>query len=271
MISALVVVLPVAIGVLAVVALAMRGRFAAHLSMIEQKLRRPGSSAGSRNDLPAEVVALAGRVGARAEAESPFVVFTQVGQMWSSPVAKPMDFTARQTVRSDAPEFIWRATMGLPTGMMIADYLVGETGGLEVRLLGAFPVARMVGGADAYQGEALRYLAELPLNPDAILANRALDWTVVDPKTIKVAAGVGAARGEVTFDLDEAGLVVRMSAPSRIYAVKGGLTTRHPWRGRFWDYQSVGGRFMPRQGEVAWVLETGDFIYWRGRMASWTT
>jgi len=79
-----------------------------------------------------------------------------------------MDFKARQTVRVDSPELLWRATMGLPSGTMIADYLVAGTGDLEVRLLGTFPIAHMVGGDDAAQGEALRYLAELPLNPDAI-------------------------------------------------------------------------------------------------------
>jgi len=86
---------------------------------------------------------------------------------------------------------------------------------------------------------------------------RALDWTVVDPKTIKVATGVGAARGEVTLYLDHQGLVVGMSAPSRSYAEKDGRTTRHPWRGRFWNYQSIEGRFIPLRGEVAWVFGNG--------------
>ncbi|MEO6004692.1 MAG: DUF6544 family protein [Opitutus sp.] len=224
---------------------------------------------GPRTDLPPEVRALAARMGVRSAGGSSFAIFEQTGQMWPAPGGKPMNFTARQTVRVDGPEFLWRATTALPVGMMIADYLIAGTGGLEVRLLGAFPVAHMVGGDDAAQGEALRYLAELTWNPDAILANRALDWTVVDPKTIKVAMGVGAARGEVTLELDGHGLVVGISAASRIYAEKKGPATRRPWRGRFWDYQSIGGRFIPRQGEVAWVLETGEFIYWRGRILRW--
>jgi hypothetical protein len=36
-------------------------------------------------------------------------------------------------------------------------------------LMGVFPVARLVGGAGIAQDETLRYLAELPWNPDAIL------------------------------------------------------------------------------------------------------
>ena len=266
---------PILIGVLLVIgvagvgALVMRHQFVAHLDALERQLQRLGSSVARRTDLPSEVVALAARMGAQSGGGSCCVVFEQTGQMWSAPGGKPMNFKARQTVRTDAPGFLWRATMGLPTGMIIADYLVAGTGGLEVRLLGAFSVAHMVGGADAYQGEALRYLAELPWNPDAILTNRALDWTVVDTKTIKVTTGVGAARGEVTLNLDERGLVIGMSAPSRIYAEKKGQTTRHPWRGRFWDYQPLGGRLLPRQAEVAWDLKAGEFIYWRGCLVSW--
>ena len=147
--------------------------------------------------------------------------------------------------------------------------LPAGTGGLEVMLLGAFPIARMIGGAAANQGEVLRYLAELPWCPDAILANRSLDWTVLDAKTIKVATGAGTARGEVTFELDEDGLIARASAPSRIYAEANGRTSERPWRGRFWDYQRTRGRLMPMQGEVAWALDAGDFIYWRGRILDW--
>ena len=92
---------------------------------------------------------------------------------------------------------------------------------------------------------------------------------MVDTKTIKVTTGVGAARGEVTLNLDERGLVIGISAPSRIYAGAKGQTTRHPWRGRFWNYQPMGGRLLPCQGEVAWDLKAGEFIYWRGCILSW--
>lgn len=85
-------------------------------------------------------------------------------------------------------------------------------------------------------------------------------WTVIDAKTIKVATGSGPDRGEVTFDLDRDGLVARASAPSRLYAEKGRMTP-HPRHGRFWDYQQLGGRLIPIQGEIAWTLDTGEFIY----------
>jgi hypothetical protein len=263
-----VVILLIAVGA-CIALVAMRQSFTAHLDRIEAKTRKPGSAEGPRSDLPPEVLALAKRVGARVDGAPGFAVFEQSGQMWRAPGGKPMEFTARQTVRVTEPGFLWRAAMGPLRWMVVADYLVGRTGGLEVRLLGVLSVVRMVGGADAYRGEALRYLAELPWNPDAILRNRSLDWTVVTSNTISVATGVGTERGEVTFELDGNGLVVRASAASRLYVEKGRATSR-PWHGRFWDYHPIAGRRMPRQGEVAWVLDAGDFVYWRGHMLNWS-
>ena len=190
----------------------MRRRFATHLDTLEAKIRKPGSSSNARSDLPAEVLALASRIGAQVNGLTGFATFEQSGQMWQTPGGKPSDFTARQTVGIAVPAFLWRATMGRPASIVVADYFVAGTGGLEVKLLGAFPVASIIGGAAANQREVLRYLAELPWNPDAILANRALDWTVVDAKTIKVGTGTGPERGEVTFVLDDNGLVASASA-----------------------------------------------------------
>ena len=150
--------------------------------------------------------------------------------------------------------------------VMVADYFVAGIGGLEVMLLGVFPIARMVGTASMNRGEVLRYLAELPWCPDAIILNRSLDWTVVDAKTIEVSTGEGAERGELTFELDDEGLIVTASAASRPYAEANGQTTERPWRGRFWDYQHLRDRYVPLQGEVEWGLPEGDFVYWRGRL-----
>jgi hypothetical protein len=264
----------VAIGASLVIALALipiviaRRRFSRHLDHLEAELRQPAAARDTRVDLPSEVFALAELLGATSEIQPDFVTFEQTGHMWWYPGGKPTSFSARQIMRADVPGFVWRAKTGLPKPVVIADYFVGGTGGLEVGLLGILPIAHIVGGAAANRGEVLRYLAELPLCPDAILANRSLDWTVVTARTIKVAAGVGPSRGEVTFVLGDDGMIQTASAPSRVYLSKDGPTER-PWHGRFWDYQRVEGRLIPTRAEVAWILDTGDFVYWRGHNFQW--
>ncbi len=262
------------IGILIVAGLAcatllvMRYRFTAHLDRLDADLRKPNGNQGiARIDLPAQVVALAARLGARADGNLGYVTFRQTGQMWQAPGAKPMAFSADQTIRLDAPGFLWRASFG---GMIsVADYFVGKNGGMEVRALGAVALTSVVGGAVANKGEIMRYLAELPLSPDAILFNNELDWTVIDSKTIKVASGAADSRGEVTLFVDDNGLISRMRAEARPYAEKDGQFSERPWVGRFWDYQTVGGRTIPIQAEVAWELEAGEFVYWRGKNLDW--
>jgi hypothetical protein len=36
------------------------------------------------------------------------------------------------------------------------------------------------------------------------------------------------------------------------------------------DYRSIGGRRIPMQGEAGWILDGVEFIYFRGRIESWS-
>ena len=148
------------------------------------------------------------------------------------------------------------------------DYYDGNQGGLQVWLLGIITVAKDVGSASVGQGELLRYLAEIPYNPDAILFNHDLDWTVVDVHTLKVATGSSPMRAEITFTLDEAGFIVGMYAPSRAYK-KGNATEYYPWRGRMYGYKLLSGKQIPTFAEVGWELPTGYFVYWKGEVVGW--
>lgn len=256
------------VGVAAIPVWLARRQFKQHLDRIAAELRKTGPTRVDRGDLPSEVIALAARLGVPQGGKSAFATFDQTGQMWAAPGGTPMSFRAHQTVCIAAPGFLWRAVTDLPKSIVVADYFCRGTGGLEVRLLGALPVARMVGTPSMNQGEVLRYLAELPLFPDAILANRALDWAVIDTHTITVATGAGASRGEITFVLGDDGLIQTASAKSRVYSSKDGPVAR-PWHGRFWDYQLVDGRLIPLQAEAVWTLENKEFVYWRAQNFNW--
>jgi hypothetical protein len=41
-----------------------------------------------------------------------------------------------------------------------------------------------------FRGEAMRYLADLMWNPDALLLNRWLDWRVINVRTLAVATAM---------------------------------------------------------------------------------
>ena len=259
----------VILGVALAVVLIKRQNFINHLDKLDAEIKHSSEPSFPRTDLPPVVMAYLSRVGVGQHDVSKYVTFDQVVQMWSAPGAKPMDMTAKQIISTNETEFVWRALSGFADSILIADYFVKSVGGMEVKVLGTITMANMVGGDSAAKGEALRFLAELPLNPDAMLFNTSLEWTAVDPKTFKVATGQGRARGEITFKLGDDGFIATASAPSRSYGTTAANMTEHPWHGRFWDYQTVQGRTVPMQAEIAWGLETGDFIYWRGKMLNW--
>ena len=257
------------LGLVLVVVLTMRRNFLSHLDTLGAEIRKSSEPSFPRTDLPPVVMAYLARVGVGQQDISKYVTFDQTGQMWSQPGGNPIDFTAQQIISTNETEFMWRAKAYFASSVLVADYFIKSTGGLQVKLLGAVPLANMVGGESIAKGEAMRYLAELPLNPDAILFNTALEWTEIDSKSFKVAAGQGPARGVITFQLDDDGLIKTASAASRPYGTMAGSITGRPWHGRFWDYQTMQGRQVPMQGEVAWGMDKGDFIYWRGKMLNW--
>lgn len=244
-----------------------RRRFAVRLKKFEQRLRK-GRQVLARDDLPPEVVALAKRQGVEPAVVVGIVKFNQNGALRQSPGAKEMQFSARQTIAAKEPGFVWRAAFAPVGVMVVADYFVEGEGGLEAQVLGAFPVQTFVGGEAISKGELMRYLGELPWCPDAILVNRALEWQVVDKTTIKVAAGKGAARAEVTFRLNSEGFIATVEAANRPQMQDGAIVER-PWLGRFQDYRPAGGRIVPTRAEAAWILDGEEFVYWNGVIRNW--
>lgn len=168
---------------------------------------------------------------------------------------------ASQLSGTREPGFVWQAkgTMNSVMPLQVIDSYVDGTGALEVRIVGSIPVASSMGG-ETDRGEAMRFLAELPWNPDAILNARGLTWRVIDEESVEVSLETSNGVARVTLQLDEAGDIIAIEAAERPRA--GDTPAR--WIGRFSNYAQVGAYRFPRHGEIAWDLPQGEFIYWRG-------
>ncbi len=229
------------------------------------------SPSDQRSDLPPSVLDLANRLGARILPEGSGVRLAQTGRMKRAlGSASWMSFTARQSMQIGACDFVWRARFP-PFGLIgVCDALENGVGRLDVTALGFIPMVRTPHTPALMRGELMRYLAELPWVPDAILNNPALRWREGSTNEIIVASGEGATAAEVTLGLDDAGRVATMFAPDRPRSdVEPTLPT--PWRGRFADYRLHQGRWIPFAGEVGWVLDGKEEVYWQGRLNDWAT
>jgi hypothetical protein len=218
--------------------------------------------------LPNFVRDLATRLGGQTHA-GPRVSLQQKGRIKRA-IGKDawMAFTARQTIDNDASNFAWHARIAPLGAVSVCDALDDGVGRLDVTALGFIPLVRTVSTPALVRGELMRYLAELAWAPDAILRNPALRWRETAAGEIVVGAGTDTSPVEVSFGLDRNGRIETAFASDRPRsAVEPILPT--PWRGRFWDYRRHEDRWIPFAGEVAWVIDGREEIYWQGTIERW--
>lgn len=176
-------------------------------------------------------------------------------------------FAATQIVTTRPPGFDWDARIRMAPGVnvFVRDAYATGDGILHAEVLGLFTVADLRGTPEAAQGELMRYLAEAPWYPTALLPSQGVRWEPVDgsrARAILTDRGVGVA---LEFEFDGEGLVAVVRSPSR-YRTVGSELQLTPWEGRFTAYTRVGGMRVPLEGEVAWLLPSGRLPYWRGRI-----
>ena len=63
------------------------------------------------------------------------------------------------------------------------------------------------------------------------------------------------------------GLMSSIRAKDRGREVNGTVVPT-PWEGRWKNYIRMNGMLVPGEGEVAWILEEGRKVYWRGGIAN---
>ena len=191
----------------------------------------------------------------------------QEGEMMLKPGASPRRFTATQRLAADRVGFSWQARFPIIPliALKVVDEYVDGAGRLEVRLLGR--TLQRQQGHETSVGEALRYLAELPLVPHALAGNDQLVWQELDDRRVSVSTRVGSASATVELEFGADGDIVRAGCAARPYR-QGETWVPTPWEGEYADYRELGGIRMPTRAEVAWDLPGGRFVYWRGRIVA---
>jgi hypothetical protein len=185
---------------------------------------------------------------------------SEAGEQW-----KP--FTSTQRVVTRRPGFDWDGRISMLPGLPVRvhdAYVAGE-GILHATLLGLVTLADLRGTREMAQGELMRYLAEAPWYPTALLPSQGVRWEAVDERSARATLADGEIAATLLFRFDEAGLVATVRAEARGRTVRGTVVPT-PWEGRWRNYAERGGMKVPLEGEVAWILPSGAKPYWRGRL-----
>jgi hypothetical protein len=185
---------------------------------------------------------------------------SEAGEQW-----KP--FTSTQRVLTRRPGFDWNGRISMLPGLPVRvhdAYVAGE-GILHATLLGLITLADLRGTREMAQGELMRYLAEAPWYPTALLPSQGVRWEAVDERSARATLADGEIAATLLFRFDEAGLIATVRAEARGRTVRGTVVPT-PWEGRWRNYAERGGMKVPLEGEVAWILPSGAKPYWRGRL-----
>ncbi len=184
------------------------------------------------------------------------------GEQW-----KP--FTSRQRVVTHRPGFLWDAQVfmfpGLPAH--VEDSYIAGHGRLIAKVLGLFTVADSQGEGEIARGEFMRYFAESPWYPTALLPSQGVSWAAVDDASANATLIDGPITLTLLFRFNDAGLIASVRAEARgAGAGKDGVMVMLPWDCALSDYKPHGGMLIPMTGEAAWVRPEGRKVYFVGHV-----
>lgn len=187
---------------------------------------------------------------------------SETGERW-----KP--FTSRQRISTKRPGFVWDGRIAMAPGLpfRVHDAYVAGEGILHAAALGLVNVMNLRSTPEVARGELMRYIAEAPLVPTALLPGAGVTWTGIDDTTAEVTVVDGSVSVTLQLRFTPEGLIDTVTAKARGRVVDGEAIDT-PWQGSWWHYELRDGMRVPTEGEVAWVLPEGAKPYWRGRLTA---
>jgi hypothetical protein len=184
------------------------------------------------------------------------------GEQWKS-------FTSKQRAITGHPGFLWDARIAMRPGLtvrVVDSYIAGE-GLLHAAILGLFNVANIHGTGEIARGELMRYFAEMPWYPTALLPSQGVRWEAVDHTSAHATIVDGPFTLKLLFRFNSADLIESFWAKARGSMVDKKLVMA-PWEGHWSDYQMRDGMKVPLTGEVAWMRPEGRKSYFQGTVTS---
>jgi hypothetical protein len=173
---------------------------------------------------------------------------------------------ASQTFWASPPGFVWDATISMAPGVNIRvrDGYFGGSAKMKGSIAGLIPIVDQADTPGLAEGSLLRYLAEAPLLPTALLPGAGVQWTAIDDTTARATLSDAGVTVSMNAHFGAAGEITRISA-LRFRDVNGiGVPT--PFEAVWSDYLRVDGMMIPTAGEAMWLLREGPHSFWRARI-----
>jgi hypothetical protein len=184
------------------------------------------------------------------------------GEQW-----KP--FTSEQRVSLHRPGFLWDAKIAAFPGVavrVVDSYIAGQ-GLLRAAAMGWFKLADVRGEGEIARGEFMRWFAEAPWYPTALLPSQGVHWEAVSEHSARATVVDGPLSLSLLFRFNDVGLIGSFRAEAR-GSMAGKTMVMAPWEGNWSNYQTHKGMKIPYTGEVAWMRLEGRRLYFVGTVTA---
>lgn len=189
------------------------------------------------------------------------------GQMALRPDAWS-DFTADQQFSASSPGFVWDASVHMIPLMpvLVRDSYIARFGGMVGRIGGLLTIVNSQGSHEIAQSALARWLGEAAWFPTALLPGGAVSWSPIDDNTARATLRDGDITVSAEFHFAPTGEMTRMTTMR--YREVNGTHVLTPFEGHYFDFERRAGMMVPTRAEVAWLLPSGPYAYWRASPAS---
>ncbi len=187
------------------------------------------------------------------------LVIEQQGRIRKYPSNKWLSFKAKQYMSVTKAEFIWKAK-SFP--MLVRDKFMDGSGEMKVNFLGIKDI-EVAKGSKIDQGSLTRYLAELPIYPNALLDKR-IKWKEIDDHSLKATIQAENIIAEGIFNFDTEGWIT--SFRTKRYMVD----SLQEFTGVFENYRDFNGLIIPDELTAIWNMANGDYQYFKCKITSYS-
>jgi len=190
-----------------------------------------------------------------------FVRLKQVGEFRMKENQPWMPIKAEQYFTTEDPAFIWRVklTMAHFIGIEGRDMYYQGKGNMLIKVLSTITVADAA-GSEMDISSLIRFLAEAPWFPTALLPSDYLEWKEIDSNSARAVIKDKGYTASGIFTFNEKGEIIKFVTNDR-YMEADGKYFKEQWAGYYRNYQEIEGMKIPIEGEVEWNLSDRDLQY----------
>ncbi|MGN6346992.1 MAG: DUF6920 family protein [Candidatus Nitrosocosmicus sp.] len=171
-----------------------------------------------------------------------------------------MPITGQEYFTTENPGFLWVGKMKPFPIFWIdgKDEFIDGKGNFKIKLLSLVTVADTK-GKESDESELMRWLAESPWFPTALLPSKYLHWEKVNSSSDKAIIEYGNIKASAIFYFNEQGQIIKLNADR--YRTVNNYYSKDKWIGYYTNYTKVNDMMIPKEIEAAWNLSSGEFSY----------